>query len=438
VPAQTIIDAARFYAKSKPAAIQWGLAVDTQIAGVDVAWIICILRAITGNLDVPGGDIMIRGAYDAPIANAASVWGFHELPREMQEKRLGVDKFPLYKMGFAATSNGDCCLEAMESGRPYPIKMLWLETTNPLVNTAAESKRVLAGMQKVPFIVNVDPILTPTSIAVADLLLPACNSPERDSIRGWWVPLRSISKVCEPPGEAKTDEEIVLELGKRLNPKRFPWKDVRDMLSWCIRKSGLTFEQLEKQVYKFPEFEYKKYEKGLLREDQQPGFNTESGRFECLATVFQEWNVGLDSLPDHREPVESPMSTPDLFREYPLVYTAGGRQIMYFHSENRQQALNREFAPWPVVKINTKDAEKLGIHDGDWVWIENFRGRIREKAKVTPAILEGVVHADHGWWFPEKTAPLTKDTENRLHSGPDGPSGLFGGFESNANVLTSM
>jgi anaerobic selenocysteine-containing dehydrogenase len=438
VPAQTIIDAARFYAKSKPAAIQWGLAVDTQIAGVDVAWIICILRAITGNIDVPGGDIMVRGAYDAPIATAASVWGFHDLPREMQEKRLGVEKFPLFKMGFAATSNGDCVLEACESGRPYPVKMLWLQTTNPITNTASESKRVLAGMQKVPFIVNVDPVLTPTSVAVCDLLLPACESPERDSLRSWWTPLRTISKVCQPPGEAKTDEEIVLEIGKLLNPKKFPWKDVKDLLSWCIRKCGLTFDQLEKQVYIFPEFEYEKYKKGLLREDQQPGFNTESGKFECQANLFAEWNLGLDILPEHREPVDSPVSTPDLFREYPLVYTAGARQIMYFHSENRQQKTNREFAPWPLMKINPIDAEKLGIQDGDWVWIENMRGRIKEKAKVTPTILEGVVHAEHGWWYPEKDPVLTKDTENRLHSGPNGPSGLFASFDTNANVLTSM
>ena len=57
--------------------------------------------------------------------------------------------------------------------------------------------------------------------------------------------------------------------------------------------------------------------------------------------------------------------------------------------------------PDPEVLVHPNDAEKYGIRDGEWIWIENQRGKARQKARVTNTIMEGVVNADHGWWFPE-------------------------------------
>lgn len=421
--ADQIREAARFYANARPAAIQWGLAVDQSPSGMMTAHGIIGLRALTGNIDVPGGDIIIRGAFDSELGNCSAMWGFFDLPDEVRAKRLGCDKYPLYNMGFCATANADSCIETLETGKPYPIKMLWLQSTNPISCAGGDAKRIHAAMLKVPFIVNVDPILTPTSAAVADILLPVAMSPERDSLRAWFTPLRAISRCVEPMGEARTDEQILLDIGHRLNPDKFPWKDVDELLTWSIRRAGLTYKELQNKHYLFPEFDYKKYEKGLLRPDKEPGFNTPTGLIELYSTAFRDFNTGLDPLPYFLEPYESPNSTPEVYKDYPFVLTTGARNPMFFHSEQRQETRNREFAPCAVCEIHPDAAAKYGIQDGDWVWLESRIGKVRQKAKLTLGIDPRVIHAEHGWWYPEKPAA--------------GPS-YMGTFDSNINVLATM
>ncbi|SMC37344.1 molybdopterin-dependent oxidoreductase [Sporomusa malonica] len=421
VPAEKIREAARFFAKAKPASVQWGLAIDTQRAGVSVANSICALVAITGNLDVPGGNHLIRSAFGVDrVAHVASDWGFAELPEEMRAKRLGVDDYPLFKYGLAATSRGDSVLEAIETGRPYPVQMYWMQSTNTFVNTASEAKRVYAALKKVPFVVVVDPVLTPSAVAHADLVLPASMSVERDSLRNWWTPLRSISKVTQYE-EAKTDEEIVLDLGKRLNPEAFPWDTVEDMIDWALIPAGVTFKELEAKTVIWPEVHYKKYETGRLREDGEPGFNTDTGMVNLYQDIFVEW--GLDPLPFHMEPPYSPISTPQMMKEYPLILTAGSRSWEFFHSEHRQSATLREFHPNPRVTMHPETAAKYGIKEGDWVWVENNIGKCKQQAVLDPGWDTRVIHGEHGWWFPEREGAEPT---------------LFGAFESNINILTTQ
>ena len=83
----------------------------------------------------------------------------------------------------------------------------------------------------------------------------------------------------------------------------------------------------------------------------------------------------------------------------------------------------REFHPWPLVTINPKTAEKHGIQDGDWVWIESPHGRCRQKAYLFPGIKENTIHMEHAWWYPE-----TEGAEPNL----------FGVFDSNINNMTKI
>jgi anaerobic selenocysteine-containing dehydrogenase len=117
------------------------------------------------------------------------------------------------------------------------------------------------------------------------------------------------------------------------------------------------------------------------------------------------------------EPNESPYSTPDLFKEYPLILSTGGRLPYYFHSQSRQVPWLRELQPYPLVQINPGTAKRMGIEEGDWVWIETPRGKIKQKAWLFAGIDPRVVIAQCSWWYPERS-----------------DQGLW---ESNANVLTS-
>jgi anaerobic selenocysteine-containing dehydrogenase len=184
---------------------------------------------------------------------------------------------------------------------------------------------------------------------------------------------------------------------------------------------GKDFDDIKHEVLNYPPFEYKKYEKGLARPDGKPGFMTATGRFEFSILPFEQW--GIESVPYWEEPPESPYSTPELCEKYPLVLTTGARMWGYFHSEHRQFPNMREIQPDPQIRMNPKTAEKYGIKEGDWVWIENMRGRCRQKAVFDPSFDERVVAADHGWWFPEQEAAEPH---------------LFGVFDSNINNLTSQ
>ena len=82
--------------------------------------------------------------------------------------------------------------------------------------------------------------------------------------------------------------------------------------------------------------------------------------------------------------------------------TTGGRNLAMFHSEHRQIPSLRAINPDPIVEIHPDTAAEYGICDGDWVAIENELGRAVERARITTVVHPRVVHAQHGWWFPEQ------------------------------------
>ena len=174
----------------------------------------------------------------------------------------------------------------------------------------------------------------------------------------------------------------------------------------------MTFDELKEKGYIVVPREYKKYEK--------KGFTTPTGKVELYSTLFEKH--GHDPLPIYREPLLSPVSTPELMKDYPLILITGGRYINFFHSEGRQISQLRKLVPDPEIEIHPDTAKSMGIADGDWVWVEapKVEGeRVRLKAKLTDGIDPKVVHAAHAWWFPEKPAPE------------------HGCFDSNINVILS-
>ena len=410
----------RTFAAAKPGAIQWGLTTDMRINGIAEAHAICNINALCGNVEQPGGNLLAKEPWHMNLAYQCGY--FENLSPEMRAKRIGDDMSPMHQFGYSSTAQSDCVLQAIETGEPYPIKMLWFQGNNTIANMGAEAPRVYEAIRSTEFNVVVDYIMTPTAVACADVVLPVAMSPERNALRTWWVPLRAQSKCCEFY-EAKTDEQIILELGKRLNPDAWPYETDIDLLDARLEEGGVpwNFNELKEKVYVWPPQGYRRYETGGLRPDGQLGFNTPTGRIELFCTTLQAF--GNDPLPNYIEPPESPVSTPELFEQYPLVLTTGHRSYEFFHSEHRNLPLMREFHPEPRVDVNPADAAKYGFEEGDWVWIENQRGRCRQRAHLDDGMKEGCVSAEHGWWFPE-TEPAEPN--------------IFGVFDSNINNLTTM
>ena len=236
--------------------------------------------------------------------------------------------------------------------------MVWMTSTNPIANMGADAPRLYRALKSVDFIVVNDLFMTPTAVAFADLVLPAAMSPERNSQRCWWVPNRTMVKVTQHE-ECVSDDDLVTMVGKRLKPENFPWDDNIGWIDNIFQKESnaslpyKTFEEAKKVVWSYPDFQYFKHEKGLLRMDGQPGFNTPTGRIELWNSNFALW--GYDPVPHFKEPSCSPVSSPELAEKYPLVLTTGARSFEFFHSEHRQPGTtSRELHPDPLFEMNPR------------------------------------------------------------------------------------
>jgi len=423
VSEKDIVDAARLYAKSKPAVIHWGVPIDMTPAITSTAQAIADLWCITGNLDVPGGNVISRYAFEAVAYALPGATGVIRLDsEEVDQKRIGVNQYgPLRKFIWRAQT--DLTLEQIFTEDPYPIKGMWLQACNPVAGIGLDPKKWVEALKKLDFVVAVDLFMTPTT-QLADVVLPAASFLEKDSVRSWWVPLQSINKAIIVD-ECKPDVEINFELAKRFDPN-FRWNNIHGLFDEIIKPSGMTFKELQQKGWAFPpdgssSAPYHRFKKGLLRPDRKPGFQTPSGKIELYSSLREEW--GLEPMPHYEEPPFTPISQPEYYKEYPLILSTGRRSPAYFHTEHRNIPWLREIEPDPVIEIHPDTASSLNIGNGEWVWVENWLGRCKFKAKITLVVPIWMVMTTHGWWFPEELG--------------EEPS-LFGVWKSNVNQLIPM
>ncbi len=406
--AEVIRGAARAFATHGPSTIAWGLAFDTSTNGVQAGQAVLSIAAICGYIDVPGG--MTIGEKETLLGKWWTDSTAEVDPLIWNTRRVGAQEFP----GYAAVQTHpqpDLYLDVLESGeyqgKPYPVKMAHYWGTNFLANTSAHAPHRWYERLKeeTEFGVVNDLFMTPTAMALCELFLPVSCVAER---RGAVMPQfgRNMSFIgaltqAIPENDTKCDIDIMIDMGRMMNPDAWPWTNVEDFYDdWLGRFYGFGYQDLvEKNVY-FPGYTYKKYEKGMLRSDGQPGFDTPTGKVELYSTLYEIF--GEDPLPYYIEPHYSPYSKPEMASVYPLVLTTGARKWGSFHSEHRQIETLRDIDPDPILEIHPADAVKYGVKDGDWAAIENPFGRAVLRVKEVPTIMEGVVHAQHGWWYPEQ------------------------------------
>ena len=400
-----------------------------------------ILAALAGSIDRPGGLTL------GPPSALLGKWRMNQrgaMTDEVWQKRIGAEEWPGLSTGMSTTSP-DETLNTMETHQPYQLRFAWFNSSNFLAPTcSAQPKRWHDALcESIECCVVQDIMQTPTSMAVGDYFLPIATWAEHDGIvlthygrnTVFMGPMNKALQV----GECKSDIEVCLMFGARLNPEWWPWyKDngvgnepnleqlaeaVDQFFSDQLKELGFDWKSFQELGLYQPGahgFEYEKYEKGLLRFDGEPGFNTITGQIEAYSILYESW--GEDPLPYYYEPDWSPQrhAGTAIAEQYPLISTSGSRRYSSFHSENRHVASLRQIDPWPWVQINPETAAKYGVTNGDWVEVYNMFGEGRFKAEVTPVLKDGIINCAHGWWFPEQ----------------DGEEpNLFGVWKSNFNQL---
>ena len=409
-----IRQAALLYANSKPASIEWGVAMSQCTRSIATNLSILHLKAISGNLDVKGG----QPFWQVPGYKKSWVKGISDPEQEAKRITGGYCFSAAPELSFDPSAHQPAVWKAIVTGEPYPIKALFGTHSNPLATHEWPQGYVRQALEKLDFIVWTEITMTPSS-EFADILLPVCTPFERDWVTDTYeVGVFAGQKIVEPMWESRSDFYIYRELCHRMGrPEIWPWATEEDFCNECLKDMGITFRQLTDTCYRPASDIWKKYEKGLLRPDKKPGFATPSGKTELWVSFFERYH--LDPLPTFKMPIQCEEKTPEMAKEYPLILITGSRELNYpyFHSQYHFIPWLRELQRYPTMLIHPDTAAGLLIQNGDWAWVETRMGRSRFKADLTKRISPRMISIPHAWWYPELPGPY------------------HGVFESNANML---
>ncbi|MBR3258258.1 MAG: molybdopterin dinucleotide-binding protein, partial [Eggerthellaceae bacterium] len=345
---------------------------------------------------------------------------------EQFNKIAGGKEFPMLKW-WQWWADATAAWEQVLSEDPYPIKG-GLNQSGDFMNMSNLHENWEA-LQKMDFFVDIDMWETPL-VGVSDVVMPCYHWLEVECPRGSQGSsgaAGAMIKCIDAPGECKFDVDIVIGLGKAMGLAYWteddPWPTQKTILDSYVQKQASTdvgfkdWADYAGQFQKNGWFDckvlapnmwgtYRRYQNGTLREIYGApgvGLTTPTTKLEIWSTVLETIQPDKkEALPQFKYDVENPaVIDPELRKEYPLNVLTGRRIPVYFHSEHRQLPWCRELWTCPRMEINPVDAEKLGLKQGDWAWIENRRSKIRQVVDIYPGIAPGYVHCEHQWWFPE-------------------------------------
>ncbi|MGM0454090.1 MAG: IscS subfamily cysteine desulfurase [Thermodesulfobacteriota bacterium] len=393
VPAETVVSLARRLARARGASQLMYTGMEYSSTGVQGIRATLVLWAIAGQLDVPGGRCFMMPGNNFPINRDGLI------KNPDTGIRIGKDRFPVYVKYRDEAHAIDLPRSVLEE-KPYKIRGLIIQGGS-IITSWPQPELWKKTLNCLDFLVCIDRQLT-ADAAYADIVLPATTHYEIESYMVYGSLFRIREKMIEPVGEARSDFFILSDLADRLGYGHLYPRTEREMFDHVLKNSGFTYDgikaaggsvSIDTQM-----MQYKKWEKGLLRKDGKPGFDTPSGKFEIASGVLAEY--GYEALPVFTPPAEGPASRPDLCKQYPLIFNSGARLRTSFHTQHHGiPALNRH-RPEPAVTINTHDASARGIENGEQLRIATPRGSVCMRARVTDDIAPGSIDANHACGSP--------------------------------------
>lgn len=393
VSADTIRDLARRICHATGACPIMYTGLEYSNSGVQAIRAVLSLFALAGQLDVPGGIGLAMLNSHFPI-NRSCNQGNPDLDRAVAH-----DKVPLYS-SYRGESHASGLVNAVLQDDPYRIRGLIVHGAS-LLTSWPQSSIWRETLSKLDFQVSIDRQLTADS-AYADIVLPATTMFEIDSYMVYGPIFRLREKLIEPVGEARNDYLIMAGLARRLGYGHLYPQTEEELIRFALEGSGFTLEQVKEaggQVkIPTPMMEYKKWQKGGLRRDGKPGFDTPTGKFEIWSTILEDY--GYAPLPKYTEPTEGPLGNPELAKQFPLVFNSGARPHTDFRSQHHGIKGLAKDNPEPTVEINIEDAAQRDIESGDLVQVRTARGAVPFRARVTHDITRGCIECNMGGGGP--------------------------------------
>jgi len=390
VPAEKIRQAARIYAESDAAAICYAMGLTQHRTGTDNVKSACNLAMLTGNIGRPGtgvdplrGQNNVQGACDMgglPNVFTAYQAVTAEAAREKFEKAWGVS---------LPANVGTVLTEVINKAHHGDVRALYVLGENPMMSDP-DLEHVEEALEKIDFVIVQDIFMSETA-KFADVVLPGASFAEKDgTFSNTERRVQRVRKAVSPPGQAKTDWEILCDLSTRMG---YP-------MSYANAEE--IFEEIRTLTPSYAGISYQRIEDGGLPwpcpTEAHPGtpFLHKDGNFSRGLGAF----TAIDYIP--------PGELPD--EEYPIRLSTG-RSLYHYHTgtmTRRASALN-EHVPAAELEMHPLQAEKLGIQDGEMVKVSTRRGSLKLKAKITENIAPGVAFTT--FHFSETPANILTSSE---------------------------
>ena len=365
--------AARLYAGAKRASIFYAMGITQHITGTDNVKSLANLAMLCGNVGIEGGGVNplrgqnnVQGACDlGALPNVFT--GYQQVANEEARKKFakawGVKGLPA-QVGLTVT-------EMMPAAARGDIKALYIMGENPMVSDP-DLKHVEESLKKLDFLVVQDIFLTETA-QLADVVLPAASFAEKDgTFTNTERRVQRVRKGVEPPGQARTDWEVIADLSTRMGYEmkcRSAEEIFAEIMELTPSYAGISYKRLEKEggiqwpcpTPKHPGTPY-------LHKDK---FVRGKGLFHAIEFI-------------------PPAELPD--KEYPLILSTG-RVLYHYHTgtmTRRDEGLNFRY-PQGHVEVHPVDAMEMGVADGERVQVASRRGQIEIPVRVTPRSPQGTV-----------------------------------------------
>jgi len=446
IPASKIVDACETYAKNQPSLfLVSGHCYDAFAPGSSSVFRLQnIIKSIMGNMDRTE---MLTGCYDNK--KLVSIYEMELKPDEAfseEEKKHqpGWDRFRALtfkgydlkakyeKKQWGVASNAmysnqghpHIMWQDMIDEKPDRTRAMIINGSNPMIKYG-NTKRVYEAMKKLDLIVTLEFTMT-SSAVMGDYVLPMSDWFERPEI-GPSTPcdifnfIHVSDAVMPPEFERRSDYDVFKGLAERLGfGQDWSWKDLTECYNW--RAQGLLNEYGCKDIAEFAEKVGFDYPPPITEQYKLwNGFATPTAKAEIWSVILEE--LGYDPIPYFVEPAMSPHNVPELYEEYPFTLIGIDRHLPNYHSQFYEVPSLRRMMPEPLVDIHFDTARMASppINNGDWVWIETRKGRIKQRARLTFGIDEKCVKTTHHFWYPEM---------------PGEEPYLHGIWVSNTNVLT--
>lgn len=392
------------------------------------------LVAISGNVDRLGGNRRVK----KPKGFLDNLQLVHDakfrLPREIEEQTLGADKFPLWAgpRGWQTACHNPTAIDAILTGKPYPVRAMYVSGAN-IVVTYPNTPKTVEALRSLDFLMVASDAMTPTA-ELADLVVPKTTGLEEDEIRLQpGGPLIAMTQAVVPPrGEARNDFAIARGLLAKMQARGaaienfLPWQSQDEFIEYLLGDSGVTLQTLRRDGFAVYPYALENFDK----------FPSPTGKLELYSEAIA--SIGVDPLPNFSTPARDAADT-ELKAAFPLTLLTGDREKTYHHSRFRDQPWAKKISPDPRLLIHPTTAREMAVADQQWVRIKTpgARGSCKAKIKISENTPEGVVSTGMGWWRPGSMAPGSGAFDVNINAAMtyDGPWDPISGSVDSRGIL---